>query len=533
MRQTIALFWGLILLCSITAFPQSRSITGKVTDETGQPVDGASVLVKGTTRGAVSNATGLFTIIAAQGEVLVITATNYAATEVKLGAGNTVAVKLLRKDNVIDEVVVTAMGIKRTRNSLPYAAQTIAGDEISKTRTSNITAGLSGKASGIEIRQNNSIGGSTNVVIRGNKSLVGNNQALFVIDGIPIDNSNTNTSQQRVGKGGYDYGNAAADINPDDIESVNILKGAAASALYGSRASNGVVLLTTKKGRKGSLGVTVNAGLTLGSIEKSTFPKYQKSYGAGYGTYYDTATVPKGWFFNMDVNGDGTPDRVTPTTEDASWGYKFDPSLQVYQWDAFDPSSPYYGKSRPWVAGANDPTTFFEKPLAYNTSIFVDGGGDKGTFKIGYTRVEDKGVMPNSSVKKDLFNFGATHNITDQLTVGGAVNFSKINGLGRYGSGYSGPHTANMMTNFRQWWQTNVDVKEQKEAYLRTRKNVTWNLSDPSDPVGGIVPAYWNNPYWIRYENYENDSRSRYFANAYVSYKITSWLDVMGRVSLD
>jgi len=147
----------------------------------------------------------------------------------------------------MQEVVVTALGIRRTRNQLPYAAQQISGDEVSKERTSNFIQNLSGKISGLEVRQTNTLGGSTNVLVRGVKSFVGNNQALFVVDGVPYNNDNTNSADQVTGRGGYDYGNAAADINPDDIESVTVLKGAAASALYGSRGNNGVILITTKK----------------------------------------------------------------------------------------------------------------------------------------------------------------------------------------------------------------------------------------------------------------------------------------------
>ncbi len=199
----------------------------------------------------------------------------------------------------------------------------------------------------MEIRRNNSIGGSTNVVLRGNKSLSGNNQALFVVDGVPIDNSNTNSADQRSGRLGYDYGNAAADINPDDVESLNVLKGAAATALYGSRAANGVIMITTKKGRRG-LGVTVNSGVTIGKVDKSTFAKYQKGYGGGYGAYY--GPNEDDYFNYEDINGDGTPDRVVPTTEDASYGGAFDPNLNVYGWYSFDSGNPYFGKARPWTA---------------------------------------------------------------------------------------------------------------------------------------------------------------------------------------
>ncbi|MDI3320023.1 SusC/RagA family TonB-linked outer membrane protein [Pinibacter soli] len=530
MRKIVTAFAGL-LLCSALTYGQSRLITGQVKDDKGNPVPYATVKLKGNSRGVSADQNGNFKIEAGNSKELLVSATGFAPSAIAIESESTVIIALKAGDTQLNEVVVTAMGLRRTKNSLPYAAQQVNGDEVAKTRANNFIGGMSGKVSGIEIKQNNTLGGSTNVVIRGSKSLVGNNQALFVVDGVPIDNSNNNTSDQRTGRGGYDYGNAAADINPDDIESINVLKGAAASALYGSRAANGVVMITTKKGKRG-LGVTINSGVTMASIDKSTFAKYQHSYGGGYGSANDYGS-PDGNFFYFDANGDGVDDLVTPTTEDASWGAKFDPSLMVYQWNAFDASSPNYGKATPWIAGANDPTTFFEKPVNFNNSIYIDGGGDKGSFKLGYTKSNDKGVLPNSFVNKDLVNFGATYNLTTKLTAFASVNFSKIAGQGRYGTGYSGDHSTNLMTNFRQWWQTNVDVKELKDAYDRTGKNVTWNWADPTDPVNGLVPIFWNNPYWVRYKNYETDGRSRYFGNMGLTYKITDWLDVLGRVSLD
>ncbi|WP_282166074.1 TonB-dependent receptor plug domain-containing protein, partial [Cellulophaga baltica] len=150
----------------------------------------------------------------------------------------------------LDEIVVTALGIKREKKSLGYATQEVKGDAVSAVKSNNFVNSLSGKVAGLSIKSSGNFGGSTNVVIRGNNSISGNNQALFVVDGIPIDNGNTNTTGQKSGTGGFDYGNAASDINPDDIASINVLKGAAATALYGSRASNGVVMITTKKGKK-------------------------------------------------------------------------------------------------------------------------------------------------------------------------------------------------------------------------------------------------------------------------------------------
>jgi len=523
------LFLFIALCTGLISFAQAqKQVTGKVTDaKDGTALNGASVKLKGSSRGTLTDANGDFKISVPADAVLVISSIGYQDREVAVGDQTTINVTLMQGENVMNEVVVTALGIRRNKNALPYSAQQVAGADISKTRGNNFVSALSGKVAGLEIRQSNTLGGSTNIVLRGYKSLTGNNQALFVVDGMPFDNSNTNTNNQLTGRGGFDYGSASADINPDDIESVTVLKGAAATALYGSRAANGVILVTTKKGKKG-LGITVNSGVTIGKIDKSTFVKYQKEYGANYGPLgYGS---PDGNFFYFDVNGDGEPDLVTPTTEDASWGARFDPNLQVYQWDAFDKNSPYYHKSRPWVAGANDPSTFFETATGFNNSIVIEGGGDKGTFKLGYTRNNDKGILPNSQVNKDLVNFSSNYNITSRLSAFASINYSKIKGIGRYGNGY-GPN--NQMSNFRQWWEMNVDIKEQKEAYFRNRENITWNWSDPTDEVNGLTPIYWDNPYWTRYENYENDSRDRYFGNIGVNYKITDWLNILGRISND
>src|SRR5262249_24814375 len=153
-------------------------------------------------------------------------------------------------------------------------------------------------------------------------------------------------------------------------------------------------------------------------------------------------------------------------------------------------------KATPWVAAQHDPTAFFVNPFSYNTSVLIDGGNDKSTFKVGCTRNDDKGILPNSKITKDLINFSATTSITNRLTAGASVNFSKIAGLGRDGTGYD---ANNVATNFREWWQTNVDIVDLKNAYFRTRKNITWNWSDPSDETNGLVPIYWNNPYYNRY----------------------------------
>ncbi|MGZ8557768.1 MAG: SusC/RagA family TonB-linked outer membrane protein [Chitinophagaceae bacterium] len=524
--RKLASLCAVLMLFSAFAFAQ-KTVTGQVKDSKGDPVPFATITVKGSNTGASADANGNFSIQVKEGETLVISSASFAEQQIKVGAPSAVAVILQPQGN-LQEIVVTAYGIRKSRNQVTYAAQQVAGDEVSKNRSSNFIQNLSGKVSGVEFRQSNTLGGSTNVVVRGVKSISGNNQALFVVDGMPMDNTNaksisptTGVAQQSVGRGGYDYGSAAADINPDDIESITVLKGAAATALYGSQGGNGVILITTKKGARG-LGITVNSGVSVGKYDKSTFLKYQQEYGGGYGAYYED---PSGFFLYRDIDGDGTDDLVMTTSEDASYGGKLDGRL-VYQWDAFDPLSPNFGKSRPWLPAANQPGSIFQTAVSSNQSVAIAGSSDMGSFKLGYTRTDDKGIMPNSKIAKNLVNFGGTYNLTSKLTAGASVNFSGINGKGRYGTGYD---DKNLMGNFRQWWQVNVDVKEQKEAYEREKRNVTWNWADPTD----LSPIYWDNPYFTRYENFETDARTRYFGNASLNYKPVSWLNILGRVSHD
>jgi TonB-linked SusC/RagA family outer membrane protein len=498
------------------AMAQVRAITGKVTDAaTSQPLPGVTVLVKGTTVGTATGADGSYTVSAPEGSnTLIFRFIGYQTIEKAIGSATSIDVALPVDAKQLDEVVVTALGIERSRNELAYSAQEVSGDQITRTRSADFVNTLSGKVAGLDIRTNNTMGGSTNVIIRGYSSITGNNQALFVIDGVPVSNANNNTAGQRAGGVGTDFGNAAADLNPDNIESVNVLKGAAATALYGSRAANGVIMITTKKGKKNSLNIAVNSGVTWSEIDKSTYVKYQNEYGGGYF---------QGFRADKDLGSGVGP--VVRYQDDASYGPKFDPNLNVYQWDAIDPFHPNYGKMRPWVAAENDPTSFYETGVNSNQSIVVSGGGDKTTFNLGYTRNDIKGNLPNSFIDKDLFNFNGTYDATDKLTVGASANYSRTVGMGRYGTGYNGN---NPNQQFRQWWQTNVDIEEQKEAYFRNRQNITWNWNSAN-----TGPIYSDNPYWTQYENYSNDSRDNFYGYATATYKFTDWLSLMGRAAFN
>lgn len=526
----------LMLFIAFQALAQERTATGTVTDKSdGLPLPGVSVKVTGTQIGTQTDANGKFSLrVPSANNSLTFTYIGYSTQTLTIPSSNVLNVSLTQDATQLSEVIVTAFGLTRNRNQVPYAAQQVTGDEISKNRSTNVLSSFSGKVSGLEIRQNNALGASTNVILRGVKSIKGNNQALFVIDGVPVNNDNVNGSTQQQGGGGYDYGTPASDINPDNIETVTVLKGAAASALYGSRGSNGVILITTKKASNG-LGIVVNSGISVGSLDKSTFAKYQHEYGGGYGAYYENRNVPAGTdnyrrFLYRDINKDGTNDLVFTSSEDASYGAKFDPNLLVYQWNAFDPSSPNFGKPTPWVAGANDPVSFFETPVSDNQSILLTNGNDKGSFKLGFNRSNEKGIVPNAKINKNILDFGGTYNITPKLTAGASVNFYNINGSGRSGTGYDGANGRNVLTSFRQWWQVNTDIKEQENAYYRTSgSNATWNYADPDD----LTPIYWDNPYFVRFTNVETDTRNRYIGNTSLNYKPVEWLNIMGRISLD
>jgi TonB-linked SusC/RagA family outer membrane protein len=509
----------LFMLC-IASFAQTTA-TGKVVDEKGAAISGATVLEKGTKNGTTTSPDGSYSLKVKNGASIVISSVGYEGKTVSAGSGTKISLKSSVSD--IDELTVsTALGIKRSKNKLPYSAQVVSGDDINRAKGGNFLNNLSGAAAGLEIRQTNTMGGSTNAVVRGNKSISGSNQALFVVDGVPYNNSAISTPNQRTGRGGYDYGNNAADINPEDIESITVLKGPAASALYGSLGYNGVILITTKKSKKG-LGITVNSGVSFTSADKSTFPTYQNKYGGGYGQYYED---PSGYFLYRDVNGDGVNDLVVPTSEDASYGAAFDANKMVYQWDAFDATSPNFGKAKPWVAATNGPASFLQNATNFNNSVFIENANDNGSFKLGYTRNDEKGILHNSKINKNLLNLSATYNITPTLTAGATMNYSRTDGLGRYGTGYD---DKNVMGSFRQWWQVNTDINDLKDAYFRNKKNVTWNWADPDD----LTPIYWDNPWFVRYQNFETDYRNRYFGNVNLNWKVNKHLNIMGRVSLD
>ncbi|TDW95718.1 SusC/RagA family TonB-linked outer membrane protein [Dinghuibacter silviterrae] len=533
MRKLLSLLAVFGLLLSNVALAQNVPVRGKVLDDQGNIIPYASVKIKGARGGTVADADGIFNVKAKPGDVLVFTSAGYKAGEVTYSGQPMVTIQLSKVSQELSDVVVTALGVKRNKSALPYATQQVSGDELNRTPTTNFVDNLSGKVAGLNITAANTMGGSTNVILRGFKSLTQSNQALFVVDGIPYDNTNQST-------GGFDLGNTASDLNPDDIESVSVLKGAAASALYGSRGNNGVIMITTKRGRASKgLGVTASFGVTVGTFDHSTLPTYQTTYGEGYGSAFASAGAPSPYFIYESVPGvnSGNPVQIVQTPIDAATGPIYDPSLMVYGWDAFSPGNPNFHKATAWQpAQHHNPTDFFVTPVTTTESILASGAGDKGTYKIGFTHSDDKDFMPSANMSKNLLNLNMTQNLSDMVNVGGSFNYSQEDAKNRYLYPYTG--TTNIMTDFRQWWPTNVNIQELKSDYFRTLSNASWNWQDDgtyqSNTAGHIgIPAYHDNPYWVQNQMAETDTRSRYFGNAYLNFKPVPFVNILGRVTTD
>lgn len=505
------MLFAIFCLLGLQAFAQT--VTGTVTNkDTQEGMPQVAITVKGTNNFTYTQNDGTFSIggVTVGVDSLVFNYTGFAPKTMVASADMVVE---LASEIDLGDVVVTALGISRDQKSLGYAIQEVGGDDVNTVKSGNFVNQLSGKVSGVQIQTNTNFGGSTNIVVRGSSSLTGNNQALFVIDGVPVSNALYNDANQARGGAGYDYGNTAADINPNDIESISILKGAAATALYGSRAANGVVLITTKKGNASkALGVAVSTNYTVGMIDKTTFPEYQQLYGAGYAPQWS-------------LYEDGEGNVYVPTTEDASYGSAFDESIMAYQWNSFIPGLDTYGQKTPWVAAENGPLYFFDNSSSLSNSVELSGGSQNATYRLSYQNVNQTGILPNSHLAKNNVSLSGTYNLTPDVKVTSYANFVNTSTVGRNSTGYSG----NIMSGFRQWWQVNVDMKEQEDAYNLLGTNATWNMYGPEN----LSPIYWDNFYWQRYQNYQSDDRNRFLGYTQLDWELNDFMSFTARASVD
>ncbi|MCB9285368.1 MAG: TonB-dependent receptor [Lewinellaceae bacterium] len=568
--KKLSLVLGLVLF-SIGAMLAQRTVTGKVTDQNGEALIGASILVKGTNSGTVTDIDGSYSVRVPEGaNVLVFSYTGFETVEITLGASNVVDVSMA-EGVTLETAVVTALGITREERSLGYSVDEVSGADLTNVRDANVVNFLAGRAAGVTVvGSSGNLGGSSRVTIRGIKSISGNNQPLFVVDGVPMDNSNFTTANQARGGGGYDYGNAIQDLNPEDIENISVLKGQAAAALYGSRGANGVIMVTTKKGttRKG-VGVSFNTSLTFDKVAFG--PEYQNEYGGGVDLrpfgfsdgsgYYD---IP---YVQFNSAGDTVAvwqsfDLVPFYGVDESFGTAFNISTQDHfnhlaglaygsgqsrysffngfgtaedflmfrdwnSWDEWD--TDHYGIARRWEANPNNPLEFFETGTTQSYNLAFEGGNDRGTFRLSLNRLDQKGYVPNSSLKRNTVSFNGTLNLSEKLEAFVGVNYVGNTVVGRPGTGYDGSSGRNVSQMFNQWWHRELRFDDMKAYKNPDGTQRTWNRISATNPN----PQYWDNPYWIVYENYQNDGRDRMYGHAGITYKPLSWLSITGRLLSD
>ena len=347
---------------------QNQGIKGTVVDATGEPLIGASVKVAGTTKGVVTDLGGNFTLNCKPGTTLEVSYIGYKTMTVK--AANSMKIKMEENGKSLNEVVVTALGIKRDRKALGYGLEEVKGEELSKAKETNVINSLSGKVAGLVV-QNTAGGasGSTRVLLRGNTEMSGNNQPLYVVDGVPLDNTNFGSAGE---SGGYDLGDGISAINPDDIETMTVLKGPAASALYGSRASHGVILITTKKAEKDKVSVEYNGSYTV-DTQLAKWDDIQEIYGAGY-------------------NGE-LPASSTSGTN-ASWG----PKADDFKFKYFD------GEERPFLMHPNYASDFFRTGFTTQNSAILSVNSGKTGMRFSVTDMRNKDILPNTNMSRDNFN---------------------------------------------------------------------------------------------------------------------------------
>lgn len=411
-----------------------------------------------------------------------------------------------KKDTIntrnIEEVVITALGVKREKKALGYQTQEIKGEMLSDSRQTNAVSALSGNVAGVQVTAPSSMGGSTKISIRGINSVTGNNKPLIVIDGVPLDNSNYNGDSTAAGFGGRDYGDASADINPDDIESVTVLKGGPASALYGSRASNGVIMYTTKQARRGRTSVVLNSGINMESVYK--MPKLQNEYGGGY------ALVP------ITING--VDYNIAQYSVDESWGPKYDPNVYYLPWNAFDPEfANDYLKPIPWVAPKHGVRDFFRTGITFNNSLSLSKSFKGLNVRLGLSNVKTEGIVPNSELEKSSVNLNMNAELSDNLEMNTSINYALTNGFNRPEQGYG---DNSVFQKFFQWGQRQLDYAALRDYKLADGTQRTWNRTSWSDGT----PLYSDNPYWVVYENTADDRRNRLFGNIGLKYNFSKHL---------
>lgn len=448
-------------------FAQEKTVSGTVSDSSGI-LPGVSVVVKGTAKGTQTDFDGKFTIKAKSGSVISFSYVGFKTIEKTVGASSTINVTMVEDASVLDEIVVTALGIKREKKSLGFAQQTVEGEQLIKTREVDINNSIAGRVAGVQILGAPSTGfGNALVRLRGESDL------LYVVDGVKIS--------------------SAADINTDDIDDLSVLKGSAATALYGPIGKNGVVVITSKKGKSGKTSIVLDQSMQMSNVY--ILPEYQNEYGGGYTQEF------------AQLNGQNIPNYAA----DESWGPRLDGTL-VRHWDSWIPGSPEYGELRPWSANPDNVKNFFNTGITNNTSLSFSKGGDGYSVKANLRNVDIEGVMPNSSRKQQQIGVSASFDVNDKLEVYSNLNYQFRTTVNDPVGGYG-----NVASNFNQWFQRQVDMDRLRNNDLQNGQWYSWNIRSTTDPS----PQYWDSPFFETENNTKNQIKDATYGNFGLNYEAT------------
>jgi TonB-linked SusC/RagA family outer membrane protein len=468
---------------------RSNTLTGRIIDREGKVLQGVSVSVKHTNKGTVTDLDGIFTINAANDDMLILSFVGYSNKEIPAGLASKSSIVLMPSDRPLEEVLVTALGIGKQEKSLGYSAMEMDGSLFGRSREVNLGNALIGQMAGVSVVEN-ATGpyGSSRVLIRGNASLSGNNQPLYVVDGVPYDNANQGYPGQW---GGVDLGDGLSNINPDDIESIVVLKGVAASALYGYRGGNGAILITTKSGSKTrGLGVEVNNNLTLNSVIDER--NYQFRYGQGV-----TGIKPVD-----EVMAQGAPYY--------SWGARLDGS----------PAVNYLGNIYPYLPATRNFEHFFRTGVTDQSSLALTGANNKGHFRLGISDLALNTIVPNSSMTQQGLNFNSSYSVTNKLQMDLKADyvFEQVKNRASLSD-----DPGNVMA---------------APLYLANSFDIRWMKDHTIQPDGtewlpGTTDPYFENPYYIAYDYQNTTDRNRLTGGLTLKYQVLDWLSVQGQVSRD
>jgi iron complex outermembrane receptor protein len=496
------LILGLISISVNVKAQGRRTISGTVQDSTGRGLPGVSILVKGTKNGGISDEQGNYQVsVPSSGKILVFSAIGFAKKEVPIADNSNIVVTLSSNNNALNEVVVTGFGVRKDTRKISYSVTEVKGSELVKANNANFVDALQGKVAGVYVGQG--AGGpssSAKIRIRGNSRLDPNTQPLIVIDGILIEPGTTGADSWG---GNQDFGNIIKDLNPDDYESVTVLKGSAASALYGSKALNGVLLITTKKGvtRKG-LGVSATHTESFDKVYK--IPDFQNEYGGGIAPTFQT-----------DAAGNRLVDPSASALNDPDAAFSFGPKFDG------KPVKDLDGRIVPWVA--NNPKDFFRTGKYINTNVAVEGGNEASTFRASYSNLSNTSVMPNNSLNRNSFDIRATHRISKRILLDASVNYTNNKILNPIIQGGNN----SPLFGFSYYMPRNADINYYLNHYI--------------DPVNGGRSPYQTgkDPYllsymlWNYFEINTKRNENNLLANLDVTANITPWLNLLVRTNIN